>query len=145
MKLENYSYKQSKLVRYFVVVYLFLFIAFCLYLYWYDVGVNLFIVFMNLPIVILLFASFSKKKYFSIENNEFEVYNSFKARKFKFDDIIKIENRNKTWILFLPNEHKISLSNFRVAESDKVHFQNQMEKIQDYLKKNNSGLEATND
>lgn len=142
MKLKNQIYHQSRLIRYFVIVYLLLFVGFCIYLYLEDIGVNLFIVFMNLPIVILLYASFSRKVYLVIRDNEFEVYNSFKPRKFDLDAIEKLESSNKNWVVHLGDNQKTNLTNMRVAEKDKADFQEQMKSIQTYLKAKN-GLDTS--
>jgi len=137
MKLKNQIYHQSRLIRYFVIVYLLLFVGFCTYLYLEDIGVNLFIVFMNLPIVILLYASFSRKVYIIIKDNQFEVYNSFKPRKFNLDAIKTLDSSNKNWIVHLGDNQKTNLTNMRVAEKDKADFQEQMKSIQTYLKAKN--------
>jgi hypothetical protein len=97
---------------------------------------------MNLPIVILLYASFSRKVYLVIRDNEFEVYNSFKPRKFDLDAIEKLESSNKNWVVHLGDNQKTNLTNMRVAEKDKADFQEQMKSIQTYLKAKN-GLDTS--
>jgi hypothetical protein len=89
---------------------------------------------MNLPVALLIYASFSKEIYFTIQENHFKVYNSFKARTFRLDDIEKIEQKSKNWVLHLSNNQKVNLSDIRISENDKIHFQEQMQFIQEYLK-----------
>lgn len=133
MKLENYTYHQSNFVRYLAILYTLIFLGLCIYFYVIEIE-NMFILYLNLPIALLIFASFSKKTYFAIQDNQFAVYNSFKARQFELDSIDKIKNRGKNWTVYLSNKQLVNLTDLRVAKADKAHFQKQMKNLQTYLK-----------
>lgn len=135
MNLENYTYQQNKFVRYFVLTYLLIIVIGCAVVYFGESGIPDILVIMNLPIAILIFASFSKEDYMVIQDNSIVVFNTFKAKKAELKDIKKVEPVAKSWVLHLKNKQKINLSQFRIAKKDKTKFRNQMSALRDYLKK----------
>lgn len=140
MKLENYTYKQSSFIRYFVLIYVLLILAASIFIYFGDSKIPKFLVFMNIPVALLVLASFYKKNYILVKDNVIEVFNSFKPRAIKLENIKYVEPvGGSTWVIKLENKQKTNLSKFRVAKADQEQFQKQMKALQNHFKNSEEG------
>lgn len=138
MKLENYTYQQSNFIRYFVLIYVLLILVVSVFIYFGDSEIPRFLIFMNIPVAVLILASFYKKNYIVVKDNVIEVYNSFKPREIKLEDIKYVEPvGGSTWVIKLNNKQKTNLSKFRVAKADQEQFKKQMKALQNHFKNSN--------
>ncbi len=138
MKLENYTYQQSSFIRYFVLIYIMLILAISIFIYFGDSEIPKFLIFMNIPVAVLILASFYKKNYIVVKDNVIEVYNSFKPREIKLENIKYVEPvGGSTWVIKLNNKQKTNLSKFRVAKADQEQFKKQMKALQSHFKNSN--------
>ena len=93
---------------------------------------------MSIPVALLIFASFYKEDYIIIKDSSIEVFNSFKSRELKIEDVKYVEPvAGNTWVIKLKNKQKINLSKFRVARKDQEQFQKQMKALQKHFKNAN--------
>ena len=135
MKLENYTYKQSNIIRYFVLSYVLLILIGSVLVYFGESKIPDILIFMNLPVALLILASFYKKNYIVVKDNAIEIFNSFKPMQLHFEDIKNVEPiGSSTWVIRLKNKRKINLSKIRVAKDNREQFKQQMKMLQHHFK-----------
>lgn len=135
MLLQNHTYKQNKLVKRFISIYLLLIIGVSIFILFNDVDIPLFLILLNLPITFLLYFNFRNSIYIQIENDEFIVNNSaFKPIHFSVSELISIKRVGNNFTLLTSNKKEINLINFRISTKDKTKFKQQMKLLHDYLK-----------